>query len=90
MKSLVGYDNVRLYFFMNDRDVILNLDENYMDTLHFSPRINEYICNCLADDTDVHRVKEQDIDEVISDMSILAGQITDEYMEPYVSLIKTQ
>ncbi len=90
MKSLVGYDNVRLYFFMNDRDVILNLDENYMDTLHFSPRINEYICDCLADDTDVHRVKEQDIDEVISDMSILAGQITDEYMEPYVSLIKTQ
>ncbi len=88
MVRLSQYDNVSLYFFMNDRDVILNLEDNYMDTLHFSPDINRYIADCLADEEDVHRIERDDIEPVMEDMRILADQITDELMEPYIPLIK--
>ena len=46
METLLSYDNVKLYYFQNDREVITDL-ENYMDILHFSPDINHYICDSL-------------------------------------------
>ncbi len=88
METLIPYENVRFFYFMDDEDVILNLEENYMDTLHFSPDINHYICDCLADDEDAHRVRPEDIDKRIGNMSDLAEKITEEYMEPYIPLIR--
>ena len=44
MEKLLTYDNVELYYFLNDREVVTNL-ENYMDILHFSPEINRYMCD---------------------------------------------
>ena len=90
MDKLTDYDNVSCYFFLNDRDIVLNLDENYMDTLHFSPQINRLICDCLADADDKHRVNKEDIMPMISDMRGLAAEITDELIKPYIPMIKEQ
>ena len=88
MERLIPYDNVRFSYFMDDEDVILNIENNYMDTLHFSPEINRYICDCLADPADSHRVDYEDIDSRVDGMRSLAYKITDEMMEPYVPMIK--
>lgn len=88
METLIPYENVRFYYFMDDEAVILNLEENYMDTIHFSPDINRYICDCLADDEDPHRVRLEDIDGRIAHMSTLADRITDELMAPYIPIIR--
>lgn len=86
INTLSSYDNVEFYYFMNDREVITNLDCNYLDTLHFSPDINYYICECLADGR--FKTDEQNSKEVMADMRVLAYEITDTLMEPYVPMIK--
>ena len=88
MEMLTAYDNVRFYYFMDDEDIILDLEHNYMDTLHFSPDINRQICDCLAAEDDKHRVRPEDITQRVGHMKELADRITDELMEPYIPLIK--
>lgn len=41
-ERLLGYENVRMYYFQNDRDIILDLDQ-YMDPVHFTAEINQYM-----------------------------------------------
>lgn len=45
--ALLQYDNVEIYFYQDDWDIITNLD-NYMDTIHFSKDINYYVYDKLA------------------------------------------
>ena len=85
---LSSYDNVEMSFFMKDRDVITNLDSNYMDTLHFSPDINLYICEKLLDGS--RQVSADNCQATINNMRELAYEITDSLMEPYVSMIKEE
>lgn len=86
INTLSSYDNVEFYYFMNDRDVITNLDSNYMDTLHFSPDINHYICDCIRDGK--FRVDVTNSAETMEQMRTLAYEITDSLMDPYVGMIK--
>ena len=90
MERLAALDNVRFYYFMDDRDIITNLESNYMDTLHFSPDINYHIYEALKEDEEQYRVTPDNIDEHIGKMQILAEEITDELMEPYIPMIKEQ
>lgn len=46
--DLLQYDNVRVYDFQLEEDVVTNLDL-YMDTVHFSPAINQQIVTWLAE-----------------------------------------
>lgn len=57
MTKLINYPNVRLFNFQNAEDIIYNLD-NYTDTLHFSPEINKYMCDCLMNGT--YELKTED------------------------------
>ena len=88
INRLSSYDNVKMSFFMNDREVITNLDSNYMDTLHFSPDINYYICEELSKGS--HIVNKDNSKAVLEDMRELAYEITDSLMEPYVGMIKEE
>lgn len=45
--TLLQYDNVEIYFYQDDWDIITDLD-NYMDTVHFSKDINYYVYDKLA------------------------------------------
>jgi len=86
VNRLSSYNNVKFSFYMNDREIITNLDSNYMDTLHFSPEINRYICDTLADSE--HLVDSSNSRAVIDNMRELADEITDSLMEPYIGMIK--
>lgn len=47
-KKLLEYDNVRLFYFQDDWDIITDLD-NYKDYSHFSKDISHYIYECMRD-----------------------------------------
>ncbi len=47
--ELLKYDNVKVYFFQNDIDIITDLS-NYKDHTHFKPSINSYMTNQMAED----------------------------------------
>lgn len=80
MEKLLAYDNVEFYFFLNDREVVTNLD-NYMDLLHFSQDINEYIYNCLAEGS--HRVTKENYKEIMADMRDFSYEVVNELVLPY-------
>ena len=44
---LIGFDNVSVYFFRNEFDIISDLD-NYKDYSHYRPEINSYISNSIS------------------------------------------
>lgn len=80
MVTLLEYENVRFFYFQNDREVITNL-ENYMDTLHFSQDINHYICNCMIEES--HEITIDNYQETMEDMRLLAYEIPKEQMDAY-------
>lgn len=80
MSTLLKYENVRFFYFQNDREVITNL-ENYMDTLHFSQDINHYICNCMIEGS--HEITIDNYQETMADMRLLAYEIPNERMDAY-------
>lgn len=46
IQSLISQDNIYLYSFLDEFDIVSNLD-NYKDYTHYSPEINEYILNSI-------------------------------------------
>lgn len=72
MERLMGYDNVELYFFQNDEDIIMNLNL-YMDPVHFSADINHYMVDEMA--VGNYRITEQNYNEQLESMRILAARI---------------
>lgn len=85
MEKLLSYENVELYYFLNDREVVTNL-ENYMDLLHFSPEINEYICSSMIENT--HRVTKDNYKQIIDDTRDFSYEVVNELIKPYEDRIK--
>ena len=48
-RSLLEYDNVKLYSFYDQYEIITNLD-NYSDTMHYSSEINSMILTWMSED----------------------------------------
>lgn len=48
--TLLYNDNVRLFYFQNDLDIITNLN-NYKDYSHYSKEINRYMYECMSNGT---------------------------------------
>lgn len=65
LTALCDCENVKLYYFQSDRDIVCNLD-NYMDVLHYSPAINQYMLECVLEDS--YRVTSDNVKEVIEEM----------------------
>ena len=86
-ETLLSYENVTLYSFQNDREIITNL-ENYMDTLHFSPEINHLMCDSLIEGT--HRITRANYLSEIEDMRSLADEIVTTLIKPYEDRIKVE
>ena len=79
---LLTHNNAKVYFFVSDRDVICNLD-NYMDMIHYSPDINQYMLEEIVQDG--HRVSEANWEEVLTDMKNTCEYIIDEGIYNYYS-----
>ena len=82
---LLSYDNVEIFYFQDERDIITNL-ENYMDTLHFSPKINQYMAEQII--AGANKLTPDDYEQRLSDMEDLAYEIVNELILPYEDLIK--
>lgn len=65
MPVLCELENVKVYYFQDDRDIVCNLD-NYMDMLHYSPEINQLMLECIV--ADERRVTSDNVETVIQDM----------------------
>lgn len=85
MEKLLTYENTELYYFLNDREVVTDL-ENYMDILHFSPEINRYICDSMVQNS--HRVTKDNYKEIINDSRDFAYEVVEELIKPYEDRIK--
>ncbi len=56
---LLEQENVRLFSFYDEYDMICNLD-NYRDESHYAGWVNSYILECMADGR--HELKKEDLD----------------------------
>jgi len=75
-------ENVRLYYFQSERNIICNLD-NYMDMIHYRPEINQYMLECTVED--VHRVTKDNAKEIINEMRNTYEYIIEEGIYQYYS-----
>lgn len=60
IEELMKYDNVEVYFFMDDYETISDLD-NYRDMCHYKPDINRLMLECMHDGR--YKVDETDMTE---------------------------
>lgn len=65
MASLLEFDNVSVYYFQNEPDIITNLD-NYRDECHHRPEINRYIFECIKKGDKL--VTEENLETLLRDM----------------------
>lgn len=47
ISRLLSYENVKIYGFQVEEEYVLQLD-HYMDNVHFSPEVNKYMVDCMA------------------------------------------
>ncbi|MCR4651059.1 MAG: SGNH/GDSL hydrolase family protein [Lachnospiraceae bacterium] len=85
VKRLSTYDNVRFFMFSGDRDVVLNIENNYMDTLHFSPEINRYMVDRMS--RGEMEVDTANISEEIEKLRQMAYEIPEELIKPYEDVL---
>ncbi len=63
MEDLLQYDNVELYYFQNNEEIITNFD-NYKDYSHYKEEINYYIFECMCKTGENRITKENYIEEI--------------------------
>ncbi|WP_026492708.1 hypothetical protein [Butyrivibrio sp. XPD2002] len=80
VKSLLQYDNVKVFCFQNEQDVITNLD-NYMDSIHFSPEINKLMLDQMI--AGEYQMTEDNYEEMLDDMKSFSDKIVNELIKPY-------
>lgn len=85
--ALISYDNVEIYYFQDETEIITNLD-NYMDTLHFSPDINHFMANQMIARNQAYKLTKENYMNRIANMRKLSYQIVNEYILPYEGLIQ--
>ncbi len=65
MEKLLAYDNVELFFFPGDEEIVCDLDL-YADTGHYRKRINRYMTDCFSDGR--HRIAVENYEEELQKM----------------------
>lgn len=63
LTGLVDCENVTVYYYQAEQDIICNLDY-YMDMVHYSPEINQYMLESIA--ADKGRVTTENLTEVLT------------------------
>ena len=72
----MGYENVKLYYFQNEEEIILNLDL-YMDPIHFSDQINQRMVEEMKEGN--YLITEENYEEELAEMEAIAGRIGEAY-----------
>lgn len=58
IESLLGYDNVKIYFFMDAYDIIADLN-SYRDMCHFNQSVNYYMLSEMHDPLSVYLINDK-------------------------------
>lgn len=69
--SMLEYDNVEMYYFQNDEDIIYNLN-NYKDYNHYSADINRFMLDKIAEKNEKYRMTKSNYKEKIETMRGIA------------------
>lgn len=77
---LVECDNVNLYYFQTQRDIVLNLD-NYMDLFHYHPWVNQYMLEAM--ETGTHLLTADNYQQYLSDLREMYQYIIEEGIYKY-------
>lgn len=80
LPALLAYDNVEIYFFQDEDWIVCNLDY-YMDMIHYSPEINQYMLEQMA--AGENKVTLENWEEVLSNMRELTDRIINEEIYRY-------
>lgn len=80
IQKLLCYDNVNIYSFQDEEEIICNLD-HYMDYIHFSKDINYYIFEQIANNQ--NELTSDNYEKKIEDMRNLVYKIENNYMPIY-------
>lgn len=79
-KALLQYDNVRIFCFQNESDVITDL-YNYMDSIHFSPEINKLMLDQMINGE--YEMTLDNYEEVLDGVKEFSDKIVNELIVPY-------
>ncbi len=78
-ERLSEYENVEIFFFQNNEEIICNLN-NYADYTHYSPKICEYMVQCFADGS--HRVTADNLQTTMENVEkelLILQKLASEY-----------
>lgn len=76
MERLLSYENVKMYYFQNEEEILLNLDL-YMDPVHFSDDINHYMVEEMGKDR--YRVTMENYGQELEKMKRIVERIEKDY-----------
>ena len=79
-RALLSYDNVKIYCFQNEPEVITNL-ENYLDSIHFSPEINKLMLDQMINGE--YEMTLSNYEETLDNMKDFSDKIVNELIKPY-------
>lgn len=71
IEKLMQYGNVRVFYFQDEEDIIVNLD-NYRDVCHHTPEINRYVFDCIKNGD--REITKENIGEHFSNMYRIASE----------------
>lgn len=71
MERFLSYENVQVYDFQTETNIISNLD-NYRDAAHHRPEWNRYIFECIRDGK--NRVTKENLSAYIDEMDQIANE----------------
>lgn len=83
LPQLLSSENVQVYYFQDQQEIVCDLD-NYMDMIHFSPDINQYMMQCIADGQ--YEVTDGNVDDVIEHMRQVYRYIISEGIYQYYGM----
>ncbi len=82
LRALLSYDNVEIYYFQTDTDIVCNLDF-YMDKVHYSPDINQYMLTCMVQGEEAYRIDKDNWQDVVPSLRQMCQYITEEAIYNY-------
>lgn len=85
MERLIAYENVKVYDFQSEDEIILDLD-NYMDPVHFSADVNHFMAQEAAKENSKYRVTQENQEEMLQKMEALIKRIFLQEIDQYFRL----
>ena len=82
LRALLSYDNVEIYYFQTDTEIVCNLNL-YMDKVHYSPDINQYMLTCMVQGKEAYRVDKDNRQDVVPSLRQMCQYITEEAIYNY-------